>query len=102
MDPDTTGMLRRTLQLRLNDFDVLGHLNQAVYHELLEQGRIALMTSLGEDSNQFVLARVELDYKREVPVPMHEVVVETGVEQVGTSSLRLRQRVVRSDGVLAA
>lgn len=96
------GVVRHTLQLRLNDFDVLGHLNQAVYHELLEQGRIALLSTLTADSNAFVLARVELDYRREVPVPMHEVTVETGVERFGRSSVRLFQRVLRSDGVLAA
>jgi acyl-CoA thioester hydrolase len=102
MSSDSAGLLRHTLQLRLNDFDVLGHLNQAVYHELLEQGRIALLSSVGGDSNAYVLARVELDYRREVPLPMREVVVESGVERVGRSSVRLVQRVLRSDGELAA
>jgi len=102
MSGDTDALLRITQQLRLNDFDVLGHLNQAVYHELMEQGRIALLTSLDADSNEYVLARVELDYRREVPVPTREVVVETGVERVGRSSVRLLQRIVRPDGELAA
>lgn len=102
MSGDATGPLRQTLQLRLNDFDVLGHLNQAVYHELLEQGRIALLSSLSTDSNAFVLARVELDYRREVPASMREVTVESSVDRVGRSSVRLRQRVLRPDGELAA
>ncbi|MBB4662544.1 acyl-CoA thioesterase [Conexibacter arvalis] len=102
MSGDSDALVRVTQQLRLNDFDVLGHLNQAVYHELLEQGRIALMTALGGDSNEFVLARVELDYRREVPVAVREVVVETGVERVGRASVRLAQRIVRPDGELAA
>jgi acyl-CoA thioester hydrolase len=102
MSGDNDRLQRVTLQLRLNDFDVLGHLNQAVYHELLEQGRIALLTGLSADSNQYVLAHVELDYRREVPVPTREVVVESGVERVGRSSVRLLQRVVRPDGELAA
>ncbi|MDO8188864.1 acyl-CoA thioesterase [Conexibacter sp. JD483] len=94
--------VRVSLQLRLNDFDVLGHLNQAVYHELLEQGRIALLTQLASDSNEYVLAHVELDYRREVPVPTREVVVETSVERVGSSSVRLAQRLLRPDGEVAA
>ncbi len=102
MSGDSDALLRTRLQLRLNDFDVLGHLNQAVYHELMEQGRIALLTGLGADSNQYVLARVELDYRREVPTAFREVVVETGVERVGRSSVRLLQRVVRPDGEVAA
>jgi acyl-CoA thioester hydrolase len=95
-------VLRLTLQLRLNDFDVLGHLNQAVYHELLEQGRIALLGSLSADSNRYVLARVELDYRREVPAAMREVTVESAVEGYGRSSIRIAQRVLRPDGELAA
>lgn len=102
MSGDSDALLRSTLQLRLNDFDVLGHLNQAVYHELMEQGRIALLTSLDADSNQYVLARVELDYRREVSTAFREVVVETGVERVGRSSVRLLQRILRPDGELAA
>ncbi len=102
MSDGNGGALRIELQLRLNDFDVLGHLNQAVYHELLEQGRIALLTSLSSDSNEYVLAHVELDYRREVPVPTRTVVVETGVERVGTSSVRLAQRLLRPDGEIAA
>lgn len=97
-----TGRLRLCVQLRLNDFDVLGHLNQAVYHELLEQGRIAFLRSVGADSNAFVLARVELDYRSEVPASIGEVTVETGVERVGRSSVTLVQRIVRPDGKLAA
>lgn len=102
MTDGNDGVVRLTLQLRLNDFDLLGHLNQAVYHELMEQGRIALLTRNAADSNQYVLARVELDYRREVAAPTREVIVETTVAKVGTSSLRLAQRVLRPDGELAA
>jgi acyl-CoA thioester hydrolase len=93
---------RRRLQLRWGDFDLLGHLNQAVYHELLEEGRVALLAAAGTHSLQFVLARVELDYRTEIPSSHREVTVETGVEQIGRSSVRLLQRVVRTDGAVAA
>lgn len=102
MSDATDRMLRLTLQLRLNDFDVLGHLNQAVYHELLEQGRIGMIAALGADSNRYVLARVELDYRREIGVTIREAIVETSVEGYGRSSIRLSQRVLRPDGELAA
>lgn len=93
---------RLPAQLRLNDFDVLGHLNQAVYHELLELGRIDLVTGLSLDNDDFVLAHVELDYRREIAKPERSVTVETEIERVGRSSVRMRQRVVRGDGVVAA
>lgn len=101
-DPAPTGPLRTTTALRWNDFDLLGHLNQAVYHELLEQGRVALLAEAGAQSRRFVLARIELDYRREIAFPAREVVVETGVERIGRASVRLAQRVVRDDGEVAA
>ena len=56
--------IRIEVELRWRDLDFLGHLNQAVYHELLEEGRGALFQRLGviETGFFFVLARVELDH----------------------------------------
>jgi len=36
------------IPVRWRDLDLLGHINQAVYHEYLEEGRAALMASLGQ------------------------------------------------------
>ena len=36
------------IALRWRDMDMLGHLNQSVYHELLEEGRAALFAPLFE------------------------------------------------------
>src|SRR5437870_2853948 len=63
---------RIPVQLRWRDMDMLGHLNQSVYHELLEEGRAALIWALlqrvGSDPahGAYVLAHVDLDYHREV------------------------------------
>jgi len=47
--------------------DMLGHLNQFVYHELLEKARVVLLTdiatSAGSSFGTWVLVRVELDYR---------------------------------------
>jgi acyl-CoA thioesterase FadM len=39
---------RLRVPLRRRDVDELGHLNQAVYHELLEEGRAALFAVLAD------------------------------------------------------
>ena len=52
--------------LRSRDFDGLGHVNQAVYHELLEEARIAFFRAAVPDGLFFVLARVELDHRGEI------------------------------------
>jgi acyl-CoA thioester hydrolase len=96
------------VQLRWRDIDLLGHLNQSVYHELLEEGRAALMTEVvrrvgGDHSHGgFVLAHVDLDYHAEVRRDHEEVEVVVRVAHVGTSSLRLEHEVRLPDGTLAA
>lgn len=83
--------------------DALGHVNQAVYHELLEEARAELISSLPSHTKQsFVMARVELDYRREIPLNHRFVEVTLVVELVGRSSITLSQQIFRSDGELAA
>jgi acyl-CoA thioester hydrolase len=88
--------------------DMLGHLNQSVYHELLEEGRAALMTEVirrvGADRahGTFVLAHVDLDYHSEVRKDHGEVEIVVRVERVGNSSLTLEHEVRVPDGTVAA
>jgi acyl-CoA thioester hydrolase len=94
---------RITIGLRWRDMDMLGHLNQAVYHELLEEGRGALLLSMkGAASFPFVLVRVELDYRQEVRKDHGSVEVVTRVERVGSKSITIAHEIVRGDGVIAA
>ena len=80
---------------------MLGHLNQAVYHELLEEGRAKLVASLG-GGFAFVLARVELDYRREVRHDHGHVDVEVRVAEVGRTSITIENDVVLPSGDIAA
>ena len=88
--------------------DMLGHLNQSVYHELLEEGRAALMTEIvrrvGVDRahGAFVLAHVDLDYLAEVRKDHGEVTIAVRLVHVGTSSLRLEHEVRLPDERIAA
>jgi acyl-CoA thioester hydrolase len=99
---------RVPVQLRWRDMDMLGHLNQSVYHELLEEGRAALIWELlrrvGTDRahGAYVLARVDLDYHAEVRKDHGQVEIVVRVTQVGTSSFRLRHEVRLPDGTVAA
>ncbi|MDX6656593.1 MAG: acyl-CoA thioester hydrolase [Solirubrobacteraceae bacterium] len=93
---------RVQISLRWRDMDMLGHLNQSVYHELLEEGRGALFASLDGVAFPFVLARVELDYRHEVRRDHGTVDVVARVERVGRSSITLHHDVLLPDGTLAA
>lgn len=87
---------------------MLGHLNQSVYHELLEEGRSALIQELvrrvGVDQahGAYVIAHVDLDYHREVRKDHGEVEVVVRLARVGTSSFGLEHEVRLPDGELAA
>jgi acyl-CoA thioester hydrolase len=83
--------------------DALGHVNQAVYHELLEEARTAMITTLpSPPKGAYVMARVELNYRREIPLTDRHVEVTLRVQSVGRSSVTVAQRVFRADGELAA
>ena len=92
--------VRVTVGLRWRDLDMLGHLNQAVYHELLEEGRAALFHQLG--GMPFVIARVELDYRREVRKDHGAVDVVTWVESIGRKSIVAGQSILLPDDTVAA
>jgi acyl-CoA thioester hydrolase len=89
--------------LRWRDMDMLGHLNQSVYHEVLEEGRAALFASLsGTADFEFVVARVELDHLREVRHDAAHVDVDVRAVAVGRSSVTLEHDVLLPEGTVAA
>lgn len=114
--------VRSSYPLRRTDLDDLGHLNQAVYHELMEDARARFVAQLGAvegyassaarptlarncapaQSRAFVLARIELDYRREVTMDDGGVDVVTRAESVGRSSIVLGHRVVLADDTVCA
>jgi len=106
MSGEPIGESRITLPLRWRDMDMLGHLNQSVYHELLEEARGAFMTELvrraGHDHGTYVLVRVELDYKHEVRKDHGAVDIVVRLSGIGTSSIRLEHEILLPDGTVAA
>ena len=93
-----------THRLRFNDTDQLGHVNNAVFAVMLEQGRSELAVAaglpMGEEALALVIVRLELDFLREMAWP-GEVRIETEVARLGAKSFTLRQRLV-SAGELCA
>jgi acyl-CoA thioester hydrolase len=92
------------MAIRWRDIDALGHVNQSVYHELLEEGRGALFAPLIEALGgfHFVLARIELDYRREVRHSDRCVDVISRVERIGRTSVAVASEIRLQDGTLAA
>jgi acyl-CoA thioester hydrolase len=105
----STGLEYRVkVQLRWRDMDMLGHLNQSVYHEMLEEGRAGLILELmargdGDPAHgAFVVVHVDLDYRHEVRKDHGEVEVVVRPLELGTSSFRVSHDVCLPDGTVAA
>jgi acyl-CoA thioester hydrolase len=90
--------------LRYCDTDALGHVNNAVYAVMCEAGRAELGVRCGliapEQGRGVVIARLELDFLREMTWP-GEVRIETEVARIGNKSLHLRQRLVQGETLVA-
>jgi acyl-CoA thioester hydrolase len=95
--------VRIELPLRHRDMDALGHVNQAVYHELLEEVRAAMFRSALPDLpfTGYVLVHVELDYRREVRIEDRMLIGECRVAELGRSRIELDNRLLLRDGGVA-
>lgn len=98
-------MREERIRIRWRDMDAYGHVNNAVYLTYLEECRDAWVHEvLGPvtDTWDFVLARVEIDYRHELAQGDEEVVVTCRPARIGRSSITTREEVRRTDGKLAA
>ena len=86
---------RTAIQLRFADVDAMGHVNNARYAEFLEVARMDMSAALGiqGDDDRSMLARLELDYVREIRLGQ-TVFIESLVERVGRSSWTVAARFV--------
>jgi acyl-CoA thioester hydrolase len=104
MTSDAPAPVRVELPLRQRDMDALGHVNQAVYHELLEELRAAWFHSTLPDLpfTGYVLVHVELDYRHEVRIEDGHLIGECHVGEIGRSRIELENRLLLADGTVAA
>lgn len=83
-----------THRLRFNDTDKLGHVNNAVFAVMLEQGRSELLSDcglpLGTPEGAVVIVRLELDFVAEMTWP-GDVRIETSLVRLGNRSFTLGQ-----------
>lgn len=81
------------VQTRFSDTDQLGHINNATLITYLEIGRLELFREVGADASQLILARVAMDFERQVMLG-DEVEVRTRVTRFGRTSLTVEQWVM--------
>jgi acyl-CoA thioester hydrolase len=95
----------KRVEIRWSDVDAYMHVNNAVYATYLEECRdewVDVALAGAGDSWDFVLARVAIDFRRELRLEDEEVAVSCTLERIGNSSLALREQIRTRDGELAA
>jgi acyl-CoA thioester hydrolase len=95
----------KRIEIRWRDLDALRHVNNAVYATYLEEARDEwFVRALGPGGNfwDYVLARVAIDFRRELTQDDEALVVRTRLGRIGTSSLTFREEIVSLAGWVAA
>jgi YbgC/YbaW family acyl-CoA thioester hydrolase len=95
----------KQVEIRWRDVDAYLHVNNAVYATYLEECRDEWVgRTLGESGAawDFVLARVAIDFRRELRLEDAAVVVSCSLDRIGTSSVTLREEIRTRGGELSA
>lgn len=88
------------LQIRWNDVDKFGHVNNSVYFQYYDTAKTDYIASLCEDVNwdkyAIVVVHIESDFYAQVKAGSH-IAVRTRVKHVGNKSFHLDQEVIDAD-----
>jgi acyl-CoA thioester hydrolase len=95
----------KRIEIRWRDLDAYNHVNNAVYLTYLEEARDEwLERALGDEGDAwgYVLARVAIDFRRELKQEDDEVIATCALARLGSSSVTTREELRTLDGELAA
>jgi acyl-CoA thioester hydrolase len=102
---EATPMHQKQIEIRWRDQDPYGHVNNAVYLTYLEEARDEwLGRALGAEEElwDFVIARVAIDFRRELTQSDDSVLARCELASIGNSSIRTRETLTTEAGVLVA
>jgi acyl-CoA thioester hydrolase len=94
-----------TIERRFSDLDLLGHVNNVVYHEYLQEARFRLLAALGRETVEaapMVVARQEIDHISPLHASTEPVLAQTWVESIGRSSFVVACTLYDAPDVVAA
>lgn len=89
------------IQLRFNDVDSLGHVNNTVYFSFYDLGKTAYFNEIKNSKDSLedaglVIANIQVNFL--LPVfPNEKIAVQTAVSEIGNKSFKLFQQVIDAD-----
>lgn len=95
-----TKSVRAPIGVRFCDTDMMGHINNCAIAEYAEYGRVTFFRELALAASALILVNLNIDYVAQIRVD-DEVEIETWVEQIGNTSVTLRQNIYANGNVAA-
>jgi acyl-CoA thioester hydrolase len=95
----------KEIEIRWRDLDAFNHVNHVVFLTYLEEVRDEWLGRVLEDPALvwgYVIARVEIDYRRELTLADDVVIARCTLERLGTKSVTTSESVLARDGETAA
>lgn len=86
---------RTPIQIRFNDIDKLGHVNNSVYQQYFDLGRVeyfneVLVEDMDWEIEGLILASISIDYVK--PIEIHEkIFARTKIYHIGNKSIKMCQ-----------
>jgi acyl-CoA thioester hydrolase len=98
-------VVRVPVYRRFSDLDVLGHVNNVVFHDYLQEARVGMLRDLslvhtGEYSQ--VVAEQTVRHRKPLLLAPEPVVIETWITRLGNSSYVIEYRIIDEHGDVAA
>lgn len=93
---------RMGVQIRFNDIDMFGHLNNSVYIQFFDMGKYAyfrqfMTDTFGSEPTAPVMANINCDFLEPTKID-ERLEVLTAITEIADSSMVLQQRIVSSAG----
>lgn len=91
----------RQLEIRWNDLDPIGHVNNVFYFDYFQTGRSYYMITASEkwnwNKNMFVIAHIECDYLKELKIEANNPRVGMRVAKMGSKSFDFEYIIISDD-----
>ena len=93
------------MQRRFSDIDLLGHVNNVVFHDYLQEARVHVIRQVTAGTHigfTHVIVRQEINHRRPLYLKAEPVTVEIWIPAIGAASYQFAYRILDDDGSLAA
>jgi len=102
---DGERVLRVPVYRRFSDLDPLGHVNNVVFHDYLQEARMGLVRDIAmvrNDQYAQVVVKQEINHRKPLMLSPEPIIIETWLTQLGNSSYTIAYRVLDEVGDVAA